>query len=122
VDLARFSMMAPIQNNSCTKCVTCRLGAAQVMGILEDIANGRGKPQMLDMLTELTDMMRVASECPVGKTAGDIVVLMLKHFGDQFENHIRNGTCPSGICRAEPVYHRTCPLRASETNEIRRYP
>jgi len=120
VDLARFSMMAPIQNNSCTKCVTCRLGAAQVMGILEDIASGRGKPQMLDMLTELTDTMRVASECPVGKTAGDIVLLMLEHFGDQFETHIRDGACPSGICGAEPVYHTTCPLRASETEERRR--
>jgi len=115
VDLARFSMMAPIRNNSCTKCVTCRLGAAQLMGILEDIANGRGKPQMLDMLTELIDTMGVASECPVGKTAGDIVLLMLKHFGDQFETHIRDGACPDGICRVEPVYHTTCPLRASET-------
>ncbi len=120
VDLARFSMMAPIQNNSCTKCVTCRLGSAHVLGILEDIASGRGKPQMLDMLTELTDTMRVASECPVGKTAGDIVLLMLEHFSDQFENHIRNGTCPSGICHVEPVYHTTCPLRASEKDEMRR--
>ncbi|UCE54461.1 MAG: NADH-quinone oxidoreductase subunit NuoF [Desulfobacterales bacterium] len=120
VDLARFSMMAPIQNNSCTKCVTCRLGGAQVMGILEDIASGRGKPQMLDMLTELTDTMRVASECPVGKTAGDIVLLMLEHFGDQFETHIRDGACPGGICRVEPVYHTICPLRAPETDERRR--
>jgi len=120
VDLARFSMMVPIQNNSCTKCVTCRLGAAQVMGILEDIAGGRGKPQMLDMLVGLTDTMRVASECPVGKTAGDITLLMLEHFSDQFEAHIRDGACPSGICRAEPAYHTTCPLRASETDERRR--
>jgi NADH:ubiquinone oxidoreductase subunit F (NADH-binding) len=107
-------MMVPIDNNSCTKCVTCRLGAAQVMDILEDIANGRGKPQMLDMLPELIDTMAVASECPVGKTAGDIVLLMLKHFSDQFESHIRDGACPSGICRVEPVYHTTCPLKASK--------
>jgi len=120
VDLARFSMMVPIQNNSCTKCVTCRLGAAQVMGILEDIACGCGKPQMLDMLVGLTDTMRVASECPVGKTAGDITLLMLEHFSDQFEAHIRDGACPSVICRAEPAYHTTCPLRASETDERRR--
>jgi NADH:ubiquinone oxidoreductase subunit F (NADH-binding) len=119
VDLARFSMMAPTQNNSCTKCVPCRLGAAQLMGILEDIACGRGKLQMLDMLIELTDTMRIASECPVGKTAGDIVLLMLEHFADQFEAHIREGTCPAGICRVEPVYHTTCPLCASVTNERR---
>jgi NADH:ubiquinone oxidoreductase subunit F (NADH-binding) len=113
-------MMVPIQNNSCTKCVTCRLGAAQVMGILEDIAGGRGKPQMLDMLIGLTNTMRVASECPVGKTAGDIVLLMLEHFSDQFEAHIRNGACPGGICRVEPAYLTTCPQRASETDERRR--
>jgi len=116
VDLARFSMLAPTRNNSCTKCVTCRLGAAQVTGMLEDIANGRGNPQMLDMLTALIDTMKVASECPVGKTAGDIVLLMLEHFSDQFEAHIREGACPNNICRVEPVYHTTCPLRASETD------
>ena len=120
VDLARFSMMAPIRNNSCTKCVTCRVGAVQVLGILQDIANGQGQPQMLDMLTELIDTMRVASECPVGKTAGDIVLLMLEHFGNQFETHIRDGACPGGTCRSEPVYHTICPLRASETDERRR--
>jgi NADH:ubiquinone oxidoreductase subunit F (NADH-binding)/(2Fe-2S) ferredoxin len=112
VDLARFSMMVPIRNNSCTKCVTCRLGAAQVMDILEDIACGRGKLQMLDMLTELTDTMKVASECPVGRTAGDIVLLMLEHFSDQFESHIHDGACPFGICRVEPGYLTTCPLKA----------
>jgi NADH-quinone oxidoreductase subunit F/NADP-reducing hydrogenase subunit HndC len=120
VDLARFSMMASIRNNSCTKCVTCRLGAAQVMGILEDIACGRGKLQMLDMLSGLTDTMRVASECPVGKTAGDIVLLMLEQFSDQFEAHIRDGACPGGICRVDPAYLTSCPLKAPETHERRR--
>ena len=120
VDLARFSMLAPTRNNSCTKCVTCRLGAAQVVGILEDIANGRGNLKMLDMLTKLIDTMKVASECPVGKTAGDIVLLMLEHFSDQFETHIREGACPSNICRVEPVYHTSCSLRASEADERRR--
>jgi NADH:ubiquinone oxidoreductase subunit F (NADH-binding) len=120
VDLARFSMMAPTRNTACTKCVTCRLGAAQVMGILEDIACGKGKPEMTDMLFELIDTMKVASECPVGKSAADIVLLMLEHFGSQFEAHIHDGACHGGICRSEPACHTACPMRVAGTDERRK--
>jgi NADH:ubiquinone oxidoreductase subunit F (NADH-binding)/(2Fe-2S) ferredoxin len=120
VDLARFSMMAPTRNTACTKCTTCRLGAAQVLGILEDIAGGKGKPEMTEMLFELSDTMKVASECPVGKTAADIVLLMLKHFGSQFEAHIHDGAHHCGICRSESAYHTVCPLRVAGADQGRR--
>ena len=113
VDLARFSMMVPSRNTSCTKCVSCRLGSAQMLGILDDIACGRGRPDMLDMLSDLAETMRLASDCPVGKNAPEIVLLTLSRFRDRFEAHIREGACPHGICGESPSYHAQCPLRAS---------
>lgn len=113
VELARFSMTVPAQNKSCTKCPPCRLGIAQMVSLLDDIATGRGKLEMLDLLFELSDTMRVASECPVGKTAPDIVLFTLEHFRDQFEEHILDRRCPAGICQKALSYHTICPLRAS---------
>jgi NADH:ubiquinone oxidoreductase subunit F (NADH-binding)/(2Fe-2S) ferredoxin len=114
VDLARFSMMAPTQNKSCTKCPSCRLGAAQMLNILDDIAAGNCGMDIFNLLFELIHTMRVASECPVGKTAADIVSFTLEHFRDQFEAHIVKKACPAGICKEVVSYHVTCPLRASE--------
>ncbi len=112
VDLARFSMTVPAKNQSCTKCPPCRLGIAQMVSLLDDIATGKGKPEMLDLLFELSDTMKVASECPVGKTAPDVVLFALGHFRDQFEEHILDKRCPSGVCQEALVYHTVCPLRA----------
>jgi NADH:ubiquinone oxidoreductase subunit F (NADH-binding)/(2Fe-2S) ferredoxin len=112
VDLARFSMTVPAQNKSCTKCTSCRLGTAQAVRILDDIANGNGRLEMLDLLFELGETMKVVSECPVGKTAPDIVLFLLEHFRDQFESHIRDKRCPFSICEESLSYHKSCPLRA----------
>ena len=112
VDLARFLLTVPAQNKSCTKCTSCRLGTAHAVRILDDIANGNGKLEMLDLLLELADTMKVASECPVGRTAPDPVLLLLENFRDQFEAHILDKRCPFGICGRALSYHNTCPLRA----------
>lgn len=113
VDLARFLLTVPAQNKSCTKCTSCRLGTAQAVRILDDIANGNGKMEMLDLLLELGDTMKVASECPVGRTAPDPFLLLLENFRDQFEAHILDKRCPFGICERALSYHNTCPLRAA---------
>jgi NADH:ubiquinone oxidoreductase subunit F (NADH-binding) len=113
VDLARFSMTIPAQNKSCTKCTPCRLGISQMVQLLDAIAIGNGTPEMLDLLLELGDTMKTASECPVGKTAPDIVLFTLEHFRDQFEEHILDKRCPAGICGEGVAYHTICPLRAS---------
>jgi len=112
VDLARFSLTVPARNGSCTKCTSCRLGTAQMVSILDDIATGTGEPEMLDLLFELSGTMRVASECPVGKTAPSIVLFTLEHFRKQYEEHVLDKRCSAGICHKALSYHQVCPLRA----------
>ncbi len=112
VDLARFSMIVPAQNESCTKCPPCRLGIAQMANILHDIATGNGKLEMLELLLELGDTIKIGSECPVGKTAPDIVLFTLEHFRNQYEDHILNQRCPFDICEKFLSHHTVCPLKA----------
>ena len=85
-----------------------------MLNILNDIATGNCGMDMLDLLFELVDTMKMASDCPVGKTASDIVRFTLDNFRDQFEAHILEKSCPFGICKEVVSYHAICPLRAKE--------
>ena len=115
VDLARFLLTVPAQNKTCTKCTSCRLGTAHALRILDEIATGNGTLGMLDLLFELGDTMRIASECPVGKTALVPVLFTLEHFRDTYEEHILDKRCSFGICHKAIQYHTTCPLKTGVT-------
>jgi NADH:ubiquinone oxidoreductase subunit F (NADH-binding)/(2Fe-2S) ferredoxin len=119
VDLARFLLTVPAQNKTCTKCTSCRLGSAQALRILDEIATGNGRLEMLDLLFELGETMRIASDCPVGKTALVPVLFTLEHFRDQYQSHILDKHCSFGICKSILSYHKSCPLRAAVATETR---
>jgi NADH:ubiquinone oxidoreductase subunit F (NADH-binding)/(2Fe-2S) ferredoxin len=112
VDLARFLLSVPAQNKTCTKCTSCRLGTAHALRILDEIATGNGTLEMLDLLIELGDTMKIASDCPVGKTALVPVLFTLEHFRDTYEEHILDKRCSFGICHKAIQYHTTCPLKS----------
>jgi NADH:ubiquinone oxidoreductase subunit F (NADH-binding) len=82
------------------------------MRILDEIATGNGTLEMLDLLFELGDTMRIASDCPVGKTALVPVLFTLEHFRDTYEEHILDKRCPFGICQKVVQYHTICPLKS----------
>ena len=119
VDLARFLLTVPAQNKSCTKCTSCRLGTGHAVHILDEIAKGNGKLEMLDLLLELGDTMRIASDCPVGKTALAPALFTLDHFRDQYKAHILEKHCSFGICEGTLSYHKSCPLRAAVSTQTR---
>lgn len=106
-------MLVPAGNTTCTKCVSCRLGSAQVLAILDELAQGRGRPGMLETLWGLVETMRLASDCPVGKSAPDIVRFTLERFPDQYEAHIHEKACPFHLPGGTAFHHTTCPLRAT---------
>ncbi len=119
VDFTRFLITVPAQNKECTKCPTCRLGNAHMVKLLEDIATGNGSRETLDVIVALGDVMKTGSECPVGKSAPDVVMFALEHFRDQFEAHIANRACPKGICRKTVPYSDICLLRAGAPIQTR---
>jgi len=112
VDLARF-LMTCAQREGCGECVPCRVGTTQMLGMLEDIAAGNGTLGMLDLLIELGDTIKIASRCTFGTSAADPVLSLIKHFRDDFEEHIIDKHCPSGMCKLPLSYHMVCPIRPS---------
>lgn len=98
VDLARY-FLAFTQNESCGKCVPCRLGTKQMLNILEDICAGKGKAGDIDLLIEIGNAVRVASLCGLGQTAPNPVLTTIKYFREEYEAHIYDNRCPAGVCK-----------------------
>jgi len=99
VDVARY-FVAFLQDESCGKCVTCRLGISRMLEILTNIAEGQGSLEQLDLLEDLMWTIRVGSLCALGKTAPNPVASTLRYFKDEYLAHIQDKRCPAGVCKA----------------------
>jgi len=97
VDLVRRSY-AVIDDESCGLCVICREGTMQMAEILADIATGRGAEEDIDVLVELAHNLSLTGPCGWGKAAANPLLTALAHFRDEFEAHVRDKTCPAGVC------------------------
>ncbi len=103
VEVARFFMNFT-QNESCGKCVPCREGTMRMLEILEDIVNGRGTPEQLDLLEELGKAITDTALCGLGKSAALPVLSTLRVFRDEYEEHVRDRKCRTGTCKALSSY------------------
>ncbi len=99
VQMARFFMQFT-QNESCGKCVPCREGTKQMLALLDDIIEGRGEPETLELLEQVATAVGKSSLCGLGKTAPNPVLATLRHFKDEIEAHVIHKRCPAGRCKA----------------------
>lgn len=97
VDMARF-FMEFIQDESCGKCVPCRLGTKRMLEILERITKGKGVEGDIETLEELCKMIAEAAICGLGQTAPNPVLSMIKNFREEYEEHIKYKHCRAGVC------------------------
>ena len=99
VDIAKFFLNFT-QNESCGKCTFCRVGTKRMLEILIRISDGEGEMEDLDTLEELSQNIIKGSLCGLGQTAPNPVLTTLKYFRDEYIAHIKNKTCPAGVCTA----------------------
>jgi NADH:ubiquinone oxidoreductase subunit F (NADH-binding)/(2Fe-2S) ferredoxin/ferredoxin len=97
VDVARY-FLSFTQAESCGKCVLCRLGTKQMLDILENICNGNGKAEDIDLLLELSQAVKDGSLCALGGTAPNPVLTTIRYFRDEYEAHINEKRCPALTC------------------------
>jgi NADH-quinone oxidoreductase subunit F len=97
VETAKF-FLSFTRAESCGKCVPCRLGTKQMLNILEDITNGRGKLEDVDLLEDLAKDVVAGSLCALGGTAPNPVLTSIRYFRDEYEEHIINKRCPALSC------------------------
>jgi len=97
VDMARF-FLDFVQDESCGKCVPCRVGTKRMLEIVTRICEGRGEEGDIEKLIELGQKIKDASLCGLGQTAPNPVLSAIRHFREEFEIHIREHRCPAGVC------------------------
>ena len=103
VDFARY-FMAFTQQESCGKCVPCRMGTKAMLATLEGICDGYGKPGDIEYLIELGEEIKKSSLCGLGQTAPNPVLSTIRYFRDEYEAHIYEGTCPAKVCKGLITY------------------
>ena len=90
------------RNESCGKCVPCRLGSQKMTDLLLRWTQGAvSEPQYRADLALLDDLSRVMSQtsiCGLGQIAPAPIQSVLKHFRAEIDAHVLKSQCPSGIC------------------------
>lgn len=99
VNLARFYMDF-IVDESCGKCPPCRIGTKRMLEVLEKIVSGKGEEGDIEKLEKLAMNIKRSSLCGLGQTAPNPVLSTLKHFRNEYIEHIENKKCPAGECKA----------------------
>lgn len=99
VDLARF-FFDFLTTESCGKCTPCREGMRQMVKILTNICEGRGREGDIELLQDLIEVTKAASLCALGKSSSDPLLSSLRYFRDEYEAHIKEKRCPAGACKA----------------------
>jgi NADH:ubiquinone oxidoreductase subunit F (NADH-binding) len=100
VDVARY-FLDFTQRESCGQCIPCRLGTKQMFEILDDITKGKGRPEDMELLIELSEAIKRSSICGLGQSAPNPVLTTLQYFRDEYEAHIHQKICPAGVCMAQ---------------------
>lgn len=98
VDVARYFLKF-LTDESCGKCMPCREGVKQLLRIVEDICDGKGKEGDVERIEALGDVVCKASLCGLGKSAPNPVLSTVRYFRHEYEAHIRDHKCPAGVCR-----------------------
>jgi len=98
VDVARF-FLTFTRDESCGKCVPCRIGLKAMLDILEKITEGRGEATDIEKLLEMGSTIKKASLCGLGQTAPNPILSTIKYFRHEYEAHINDKRCPSNCCK-----------------------
>jgi len=104
VEMAKFFLNFT-KNESCGKCIHCRIGTKRMLEILERITAGNGKPEDLNILEDLANEVREGSLCALGQTSPNPVLSTLKNFRQEYEDHINEKKCSAKVCKALITYN-----------------
>lgn len=124
VDVAKYFLDFTV-DESCGKCTPCRVGNKRMHELLVHITKGSGTKEDIERLINLGMVIRDTSLCMLGQSAPNPVLSIMENFREEYEAHINEKKCPSGVCKALMTYEvvpencvgctacaRACPVGA----------
>jgi NADH-quinone oxidoreductase subunit F len=92
------------RNESCGKCVPCRMGSQKMVDILTGWTRGKGSAADMALIDELTEALKLTSICGLGQFAHSPLSSVLLHFREEIEAHVHGRRCPEGVCPMREVF------------------
>ncbi|MFA7116711.1 MAG: NADH-quinone oxidoreductase subunit NuoF [Bacteroidales bacterium] len=103
VSIARFYLQFTVEE-SCGKCVPCRIGNKRLLEILDKIIDGKGEMKDIDTLRNLSAVIKDTALCGLGQGSPNPVLSTLNNFYDEYVAHIVDKRCPAHRCKAMRVF------------------
>jgi len=97
---------------SCGQCTPCREGTGWLYRVVNRIENGKGRPEDLALLDDVSDNIAGRTICALGDAAALPVKSFIKHFRNEFEYHIEHKRCLVHGAHSEPKWGRSGAQRA----------
>jgi NADH:ubiquinone oxidoreductase subunit F (NADH-binding) len=92
------------RNESCGKCVPCRVGSQKIVDIIAGIAQGTARSKDIAEIDRLSLTLDLTSICGLGQVVPSPIQSVLKHFREEVDQHVLHRNCPAGVCfRKTPV-------------------
>ena len=101
--VARFYLDFTVEE-SCGKCTPCRIGNKRLCEILDKIIEGKGTMDDLDILKNLSNVIKDTALCGLGQTSPNPILSTIDHFWDEYLAHVVDKKCPAGQCKAMKQY------------------
>jgi NADH:ubiquinone oxidoreductase subunit F (NADH-binding)/NADH:ubiquinone oxidoreductase subunit E len=100
------------RNESCGKCVPCRVGSQKLVDLLTGWTQGQGSSADLALIDELGDALRLTSICGLGQVVPSPITSVMKHFREEVDAHLLRRECPSRVCFSHAQPPRTAAAAA----------
>ena len=104
VDVARYFLQFT-QEESCGKCVPCRVGTREMVNVLTRITEGEGREGDIERLEALARTVHEGSLCGLGQTAPNPVLTTIRYFRKEYEEHIQKKHCAAHACKELTGYY-----------------
>lgn len=124
VSVAKFYLDFTVEE-SCGKCTPCRIGNKRLYELLTKITDGNGTLEDIELLRNLSNVIKDTSLCGLGQTSPNPVLSTIDNFEQEYIDHVLNHKCAAGECKSMIHYMinpencvgctacaRACPVNA----------
>ena len=86
------------RNESCGKCVPCRVGSQKLVDLLTRWTRGESRANDMAVMDDLFKAMRLTSICGLGQIIHAPVASIIKHFPAVIDDHLKGRRCSGNVC------------------------